>query len=271
MSSNGWRVSSPASHRDDPVGEDPGAMRYLVLSDVHGNLEALDAVLARVRRKRFDVVLMLGDVVGYGAAPNQVVERLAALAPRMYRVRGNHDKVVAGIDRGGDFNDVALAAARWTERRLSPANLRWVRELPRGPVDVAEDLAICHGSPLDEDAYVFSDYDAEQIFEAHRPRVTFFGHTHVTSVFTATSDGVRVRPLRGEGRLVIQPDRRYLLNPGSIGQPRDRDPRASYMIYDAARQVVRWYRVAYALEKAQERIRRAGLPDLLAERLAVGA
>ncbi|HEX2162836.1 MAG TPA: metallophosphoesterase family protein [Thermoanaerobaculia bacterium] len=246
-------------------------MRLLVLSDVHGNVEALDAVLARVRRKRFDAVLMLGDVVGYGAAPNQVVERLLDLAPPMHGVRGNHDKVATGIDRGAEFNEVALAAARWTERRLTPSNLRWVRDLPRGPREVAPDLAICHGSPLDEDVYVFSDYDAEQIFAAHRPRVTFFGHTHVTSAFVETPARVVVRPLRGEGRLVLDPGFRYLLNPGSIGQPRDRDPRASFMTFDTRRQVVRWYRVPYPVEKAQERIRRAGLPGVLADRLAAGA
>lgn len=246
-------------------------MRYLVLSDVHGNVDALDAVLARVRRKRFDAVLMLGDAVGYGAAPNQVVERLCSLAPPTWNVRGNHDKVASGIDSGADFNEVALAAARWTRRRMTPGNGRWVRELPRGPLEVAPDLAICHGSPLDEDVYVFSDYDAEQIFAAHRPKVTFFGHTHITSAFVATPHGVRVRPLRGEGRLTLEPGERYLLNPGSIGQPRDRDPRASFMTYDAKRGVVRWYRVPYPVEKAQERIRKAGLPAVLAERLANGA
>jgi diadenosine tetraphosphatase ApaH/serine/threonine PP2A family protein phosphatase len=101
--------------------------------------------------------------------------------------------------------------------------------------------------------------------------VTFFGHTHITSAFIETPTGVRVRPLRGDGRLALQPGQRYLLNPGSIGQPRDRDPRASYMIYDAARGVVRWYRLEYDLAGAQRRIRRAGLPGILAERLAVGA
>jgi predicted phosphodiesterase len=246
-------------------------VRYLVLSDVHGNVDALDAVLAKVRRKRFDAVLMLGDVVGYGAAPNQVIERLRDLAPPTFSVRGNHDKVATGIDSGAEFNEVALAAARWTGRRMTPAYRRWVRDLPRGPREVAPDLAICHGSPLDEDVYVFSDYDAEQIFAAHPPRVTFFGHTHITSAFIATPSGVRVRPLRGEGRLVLDPTERYLLNPGSIGQPRDRDPRASYMTYDARRGVVRWYRVAYPVARAQERIRRAGLPGVLADRLAAGA
>jgi predicted phosphodiesterase len=246
-------------------------MRYLLLSDVHANLEALEAVLARVRRKRFDAILMLGDVIGYGASPNQVVEILRALPGPMHRVRGNHDKVATGLDDGASFNEVALAAARWTAERLTPGNLAWVRALPLGPQEVAPDLAICHGSPLDEDYYVFSDYDAEQIFHAHAPRVTFFGHTHITSAFIETPTGVRVRPLRGDGRLALQPGQRYLLNPGSIGQPRDRDPRASYMIYDAARGVVRWYRLEYDLAGAQRRIRRAGLPGILAERLAVGA
>jgi predicted phosphodiesterase len=246
-------------------------MRYLLLSDVHANLEALVAVLARVRRKRFDAVLMLGDVVGYGASPNQVVDCLRDLPGPMFRVRGNHDKVATGLDDGVSFNEVALAAARWTERRLTPANLAWVRNLPLGPVEVAPGLAICHGSPLDEDYYVFSDYDAEQIFAAHAPRVTFFGHTHITSVFIETPRGVRVRPLRGDGRLELAPGHRYLLNPGSIGQPRDRDPRASYMIYDDGRQVVRWYRLEYPVAAAQRRIRRAGLPHVLAERLAMGA
>lgn len=246
-------------------------MRYLVLSDVHGNVDALDAVLAKVRRKRFDAVLMLGDVVGYGAAPNQVIERLADLVPPAHSVRGNHDKVATGIDSGAEFNEVALAAARWTGQRMTPSHCRWVRDLPRGPVAVAEDLAICHGSPLDEDVYVFSDFDAEQIFAAHPPRITFFGHTHITSVFVTTPNGVRVRPLRGEGRLVLDPGERYLLNPGSIGQPRDRDPRASFMTYDAKRGVVRWYRVPYPVERAQERIRKAGLPGVLADRLAAGA
>lgn len=247
-------------------------MRYLILSDMHANWDAFQAVLHRARRKRFDAVLVLGDLVGYGAAPNQVVEAVRALPGRVWTVRGNHDKVVAGIDAGGGFNQAALAAAQWTAARLTRPNLRYVRELPRGPVAVAPGLAICHGSPLDEDAYVFSDTDAWEIFSFHQTPVTFFGHTHIPSLFTLERRSIGVRALRGgRGRLLLDPERRYLINPGSIGQPRDRDPRAAFMTYDSERAVVRWYRVTYPVRRAQARIRAAGLPGTLADRLAVGA
>jgi predicted phosphodiesterase len=246
-------------------------MRYLILSDMHANWEALRAVLRHCRRKRWDQVLMLGDVVGYGAAPNQVVEAIQGLNGNSWSIRGNHDKVVSGVDSGENFNHAAYAAAQWTAERLTPAHLRYVVELPQGPVEIAPDTSICHGSPLDEDAYVLSDFDAYEIFSRHPARVTFFGHTHVTSMFTLRDGGVQVDALRGTtGRIELDPGGRYLINPGSIGQPRDRDPRASYMTYDSERGVVRWYRVRYAVTRAQRRIRAAGLPAVLADRLAVG-
>jgi predicted phosphodiesterase len=247
-------------------------VRYLILSDMHANWDAFEVVLRRARRKRFDAVLVLGDLVGYGAAPNQVVEAVRRLGPRLHTVRGNHDKVVAGIDNGSNFNHTALAAAQWTTQRLTPGNLRYVRELPRGPVQIERDLAICHGSPLNEDTYVFSDVDAWEIFAGFPNAVTFFGHTHIPSLFSLEGRVLGVRALRGtSGRIVLHPGGRYLLNPGSIGQPRDRDPRASYMTYDSDRRVVRWYRIPYPVEEAQRRIRRAGLPHTLADRLGFGA
>ncbi|HSL82002.1 MAG TPA: metallophosphoesterase family protein [Thermoanaerobaculia bacterium] len=246
-------------------------MRYLILSDMHGNQAALDAVLRRVRRKRFDATLVLGDLVGYGAAPNQVVETVRALPGRLVAVRGNHDKVAVGLDPGENFNHVALIAAQWTSRRLTRQNARHVRDLPRGPRGVDDGLAICHGSPLDEDKYLFSDQDAAEVFTSWDVPVTFFGHTHVTSVFTLEGRTVRVRQLTGaEGELELVPGNRYLVNPGSIGQPRDGDPRASYMTYDSGRRRVRWHRLEYPVERAQTRIRKAGLPDVLADRLAAG-
>ncbi len=246
-------------------------MRYLILSDMHANWDAFEAVLRRARRKRFDAVLVLGDLVGYGAAPNQVVEAVRRLSPRLYVVRGNHDKVVAGIDSGENFNPTALAAAQWTSGRMTPSNLRYVRNLPQGPLQVEERLAICHGSPLDEDTYVFSDVDAYEIFTGFPVPVVFFGHTHIPSFFSLEGRRLGVLALRGTGgRIVLHPEGRYLLNPGSIGQPRDRDPRASYMTYDSARRVVRWYRVPYPVDRAQVRIRKAGLPRSLADRLGVG-
>jgi len=247
-------------------------MRYLILSDMHGNWDAFEVVLRHARRKRFDAVLVLGDLVGYGAAPNQVVEAVRELGVRSFAVRGNHDKVVAGIDRGENFNHTALIAAQWTTGRLTPANLRFVRDLPRGPRLVAEGIAICHGSPLDEDTYVFSDVDAYEIFSGFPTQLTFFGHTHIPSLFSLEGRRLGVTALRGEsGTINLQPEGRYLINPGSIGQSRDRDPRAAYMTYDSRRRVVRWYRMPYPIDEAQRRIRRAGLPGSLADRLAFGA
>ncbi len=247
-------------------------MRYLILSDMHANWSAFEAVLRRARRKRFDAVLVLGDLVGYGAAPNQVVEAVRRLGPKLFTVRGNHDKVVSGIDSGANFNQTALTAAQWTTTRLTPGNLRYVRELPQGPLQVEPGMAICHGSPLDEDTYVFSDVDAWEIFSNFPVPVTFFGHTHIPSLFSLEGRMLGVRALRGRtGTIHLQPGGRYLINPGSIGQPRDRDPRASYMTYDSERRIVRWHRVEYPIEEAQRRIRKAGLPGSLADRLALGA
>jgi len=247
-------------------------MKYLILSDMHANWDAFETVLRRARRKRFDAVLVLGDLVGYGAAPNQVVDAVRQMGSRLFTVRGNHDKVAAGIDSGSNFNQTALTAAQWTTGRLTPANLRYVRELPRGPMKIEEGLAICHGSPLDEDTYVFSDVDAWEIFSRFDNPVTFFGHTHIPSLFSLEGRLLGVRALRGTtGRIVLPPGGRYLINPGSIGQPRDRDPRAAYMIYDSERRVVNWYRIPYPIGEAQRRIRKAGLPHSLADRLGVGA
>ncbi len=244
-------------------------MRHLILSDMHGNHEAFQAVLRHTRPETFDRVLVLGDLVGYGAAPNEVVEAVRGMT-NLTLVRGNHDKVVAGIDEGENFNQVALAAARWSARALRDENLAYVADLPQGPCDVAPGLAICHGSPIDEDTYVFSDYDAFEIFSAYDRPLTFFGHTHVPSVFSVDQQGIEVRALRGEGSLRLERGTRYLINPGSIGQPRDRDPRAAFMTYDDAEQLVSWHRLAYPIAAAQRRILDAGLPPVLAERLAVG-
>lgn len=247
-------------------------MHFLILSDMHGNSDALASVMRRVRRKRFDATLVLGDLVGYGAGPNQVVEAIRDLPGVVHRIRGNHDKVVAGIEDGANFNHAALAAARWTSEHLTPANLRFVRELPTGPCEIEESFTICHGSPLDEDQYVFSMFDAWDIFSRFPADLVFFGHTHVPSLFAVRGRETQVALLRGEsGSIQIEDGVRYLINPGSIGQPRDRDPRASYMTYDSRKRLVRWQRVEYPIERAQQRIVKAGLPRMLADRLALGA
>src|SRR5450830_1447208 len=134
-------------------------MRYLVLTDIHANLEALDTCLADARARTFDAALVLGDLVGYGADPNVVVERVQALEP-LAIVRGNHDKVACGLDQAEGFNAVAKHAARWMLAELTPAHRAWLAALPRGPHEVDEFVEICHGSPFDEDAYIFDQLDA---------------------------------------------------------------------------------------------------------------
>ena len=246
-------------------------MHYLIVTDMHGNAEALQAVLRRVRRKRFDATLVLGDLVGYGAGPNQVVDAVRELPGRVHRVRGNHDKVASGVEDGANFNQAALTAALWTKQHLSPNNLRFVRELEKGPAQIDGDFWICHGSPIDEDQYVLSIFDAWEIFSRFTGDLVFFGHTHIPSLFVARGNETKVALLRGpSGSIKLEPGSRYLINPGSIGQPRDRDPKAAYMTFDSERRVVRWYRVDYPIERSQQRIVKAGLPKVLADRLALG-
>ncbi|HQT93981.1 MAG: hypothetical protein B7Z68_05560 [Acidobacteria bacterium 21-70-11] len=252
-------------------------MRYLVISDIHGNLEAFRAVLAHAARKRRDGVLFLGDAVGYGAAPNQVIERLRRMGAAVISVRGNHDRVVLDPGRGAVFfNPHARRAALWTAEVLTSANRRYLDALPAGPRTVEADLAICHGSPSDEDEYLFGEDEAEQAFAAITAGVTFFGHSHVPCMFERADEGGReslVGVLLRGNRVVIDldPTRRYLINPGSVGQPRDRDPRASYGIYDSTARRFTLYRVAYDVEGARRRILGAGLPHVLADRLLHGA
>jgi predicted phosphodiesterase len=251
-------------------------VRYLVLSDLHANDEALAAVLARVKRKRFDRVLCLGDFVGYAADPNKVLDRMRTMPRTTIAIRGNHDKVVSGVDSGEMFNPPALFAARWTQERLSKENVEYLRRLPVGPILVDDLFALCHGSPLDEDAYIFSDFDASMNFvqlQRFAPGVDlcFFGHSHIPSVFTLERDGIRVEAVRGSrAKLKLEPGKKYLINPGSVGQPRDRNPKASYAIFDADEGVVHFDRVAYDVQATRRKIQRAGLPAMLGDRLVVG-
>ncbi|HTR02627.1 MAG TPA: metallophosphoesterase family protein [Thermoanaerobaculia bacterium] len=248
-------------------------MRYLILSDIHSNDDALAAVLSRVRRKRFDRVVVLGDFVGYGANPNQVIDRIREIKKPKLMIRGNHDKVVCGTESGDLFNPVALRAARWTTEKLTPRNRKFLEGLPTGPVAVdGGAFTICHGSPRDEDAYIFTDYDAYLNFRESEGSVCFFGHSHIPSVFTLEPHGILVELIEGDRvRYALKKDQRYLINPGSIGQPRDRNAAAAYALYDAEENVVHFDRVPYPTDRARDKIFKAGLPHILGDRLLVGA
>jgi diadenosine tetraphosphatase ApaH/serine/threonine PP2A family protein phosphatase len=245
-------------------------MHYLILTDIHANLQALDAVLAAAPREDFDRLLILGDIVGYGADPNGVIERVRGLRADAI-IRGNHDKVASGVESAESFNHAARFAAMWTLNQLSAEHREWLESLPRGPV-VVDDVELCHGSPDDEDEYIFEPVDAIEALRGTQRRVCFFGHTHVALVYWMSIDAFDMLMPEGDAvtELTIRDDRRYLINPGSVGQPRDGDPRASYATFDSETGLVRLHRVDYDVEAAQARITAAGLPDGLARRLALG-
>lgn len=251
-------------------------MRILLLSDIHGNLEALETCLERARGQ-YDFVYNLGDIVGYGASPNEVVDHSRALGGLF--VRGNHDKACSGVADASDFNHIAALAAYWTRQVLTPENLEWVKALPKGPVRHGDlpDTQLVHGSPLDEDEYLIVVRDAYQPLAEMQAPITFFGHTHIQGGFCVQNEQyATLRPIYKTDKdaeefvFPMPAAGRYLINPGSVGQPRDGDWRAAFAIYDGERRTTTFFRLPYDVEAAQRRILQANLPDRLASRLAEG-
>jgi len=245
-------------------------VRSLVISDLHSNAEALRAVINRMRRKKFHRVICLGDFVGYGAQPNQVLDTMRTWKARKLYIRGNHDRVVAGHEDGEQFNNAAKIAALWTREHLSAPNRRFLEKLPLGPIE-DQDVLVCHGAPHNEDEYVFHDGHAREIFEGTNAPVILFGHTHLPVIF-AMDRRHRVfgGVVTGETIFRLDPQYRYLINPGSVGQPRDRNPAASFALFDSDRMSVQFFRVVYDVAKTQAAIIKAGLPPILAQRLEYG-
>ena len=246
-------------------------MRYLVISDIHANLEAYEAVMAAAVPLAYERVLVLGDLVGYGADPNAICDRVRVLAPQAL-IRGNHDKVGSGIESPEGFNAVARSAIRWTHDALTPGHREWLAALPAGPLVVDDFIEICHGTPFDEDAYVFDDLDALRAMHAARRPLCLFGHTHVQVGHYLSRDQFGLSTADDQRPLTIPLDEanRYLINPGSVGQPRDGDPRAGFAVVDTAAREVTLHRVEYPVAQAQARILEEGLPEVLAQRLALG-
>jgi predicted phosphodiesterase len=246
-------------------------MRYLVLTDIHANLEALDACIDHAHVRGFDRTLVLGDLVGYGADPNAVIERVQALNPTAV-VRGNHDKVASGLELADGFNSVARSAVHWTLETLTPANRAYLADLQAGPTMVDDLIEICHGSPFDEDAYIFEEIDAVRSLKVSTRQLCLFGHTHYPVAFELSPDAFdSLSPAAAAETLIpLRDGSKYLVNPGSVGQPRDGDPRAAYAIVDGDLKQVELFRLNYAVEVAQAKLVRAGLPDVLAQRLGMG-
>lgn len=248
-------------------------MRYLIVSDLHSNAEALQAVL-EAAEGRYDRVICCGDLVGYGADPNATVDWARQNVSVI--VRGNHDKASCGVTDGEDFNPLARYAALWTRAQLAE-NLEYLRNLPTGQIEV-DGFHLVHGSVEDEDQYVFFSEHAGLLFPRLQFALTFFGHTHIQGGFVREGMGpVRTIPVavsenRGFTAYELVEREQYLVNPGSVGQPRDGNARAAFVIYDsgAAHGVVEYRRAPYDVAAAQQKIRAAGLPPRLADRLAVG-
>ena len=239
-------------------------MPFLIVSDIHGNREALEAVVDDARG-RYDRVVCLGDLAGYGADPNFTVEWARTNVTAI--VRGNHDKVCAGLEPVTSFRPAARAAAEWTQNALTVENRAYLERLPRGTLPY-EGFDLVHGSPLNEDDYLLTMADLHTIRNEIETPLSFFGHTHLQGGFLIARGSVKTIDLHLA--LELEANYRYLVNPGSVGQPRDGDPRAAYAVYRAEDHVVEFRRVAYDTFAAGEKIRAAGLPDSLASRLLTG-
>jgi predicted phosphodiesterase len=255
-------------------------LRYLILSDIHGNREALDAVLTDAKG-RYDCALSCGDLCDYGPDSNYVIDwarqHLAVV------IRGNHDRVCAGLDSIELFSDLAQESAEWTMEHLTPDNRTYLRELPTGPRLVDDALVLVHGSPRDEDEYVMNIQDVSGIFNFIDAVNTdgylnglpvFFGHTHYQGAFfraEGRTHGISppLTPTQ-ETRVTLAKGSAYLINPGSVGQPRDGDPRAAYAIFDSEKREVALRRARYDFRATERKINAAGLPLKLGIRLSFG-
>ncbi|MFZ0739205.1 MAG: metallophosphoesterase family protein [Candidatus Acidiferrales bacterium] len=246
-------------------------MRFLILSDIHANMSGLEAALA-VAEGRWDRAVCLGDIVGYGPDPNEVIDKIRAIGA--LTIRGNHDKAGSGIEDASDFNPVARSAAMWTREQLRPENLDYLVKLPTGPVQL-DGMSFVHGALRDEDEYVFTQAQAlENLLEATSP-VTFFGHTHLQGGFVLSDTHVEALRVKvpadaSSTDLAIEDGPTYLLNPGSVGQPRDGDPRAGFVVADLEHKKVEFWRVAYDIPAVQARMSQARLPEALVLRLSFG-
>jgi predicted phosphodiesterase len=247
-------------------------VRFLILSDIHSNLEALEAVAEKARGE-YDRVICCGDLVGYGPNPNEVTEYVRRLDPLV--IRGNHEKAALGMVDLTLFNPLAKKAALWTQSVLTPENRDYLAAIPSGPVDESG-FTLVHGSLLDEDEYLVDLEEALQSLHGAWNPLTFFGHTHVQGGFVFFKDGragflnPEISKGRNESQLRIDSENRFLVNSGSVGQPRDYDWRAAYVIYDQSEQLVHYFRVDYPIEVTQEKMRSAQLPQYLIDRLSLG-
>ena len=244
--------------------------KIAIFGDVHANLDALETVLDDCAAQGVEEYLCTGDVVGYNAEPHECMARIRTLGCPV--VMGNHDCYVSSDQDLSDFNPNAAAVVEWTRRQLSEDELAWLRALPYSRPHKGVTLVHATMDRPENFGYVFDNYQAEANFTNQKTGVCFHGHTHCPMIYEKAPDGVfRIDPTElKDATFKIPFGRKYFINVGSVGQPRDGDPRASYVIYDTLAKEVRFRRLAYDVASAQAKVRRAGLPERLAERLQYG-
>jgi predicted phosphodiesterase len=248
-------------------------MRYVIISDVHSNLESLTMFVSTILpRLRPDKIICLGDIVGYNADPvacmDMVLDELGAIT-----IRGNHDRAI-GFDDFEYFSEKALASGKWTRKKLNYGRIDRLKKLTRGPLDIDNVFSISHGAATDEDKYILSKANCEDEFDWLRKngsRILFFGHTHIQKIYSMKEKGREIS-VSDQTSVDIKPDTLYLINPGSVGQPRDRNPKAGFAVFDSELMNVKVMRYAYSFQNTQRKILETHMPyaEDLAMRLSFG-
>ena len=240
-------------------------MRWGILSDIHSNLEALEAVLAALAYERIDKYLCLGDIVGYGANPGECIAEIRKLNP--VSIAGNHDWAVAGLFDIAHLTSNATAGVLWTSRNITYKDKEFLKSL--GLIHQEKELTLVHASLQEPERfeYISDNTSADKAFQALDTTICFIGHTHRPVIFIKEGNNY-TSTLQVE--IKVRTSQTYIINAGSVGQPRDGNPQACYAVYDSEAEEVQIKRVSYDIRKAQDKIIAAGLPKILAERLAVG-
>lgn len=239
-------------------------MKIAILSDIHSNLEALNAVVEALAIEPLSETYCLGDIVGYNANPHEVIEMIQKM--NAVCVAGNHDHAAVGLTSTDYFNPVAKEAAQWTAQQLSETEKDWIKSFPY--IQKIGNITLVHATPYEpkEWGYILTAHDAKKAFEVLETDLCFIGHSHLPFVFQEGKGFV----FQEEGVFELKEGERYIVNAGSVGQPRDRNPNASFVLFDPQKKTVDFKRVPYDFKKTQSKILAAGLPSFLAERLAIG-
>jgi diadenosine tetraphosphatase ApaH/serine/threonine PP2A family protein phosphatase len=246
-------------------------MRLAIIADIHSNLEALESIIAQLQQEQVEAVLNLGDLVGYNASPNECLERVRSR--QWFNLAGNHDLALLEPERAEHFNIIAHQALMWSREKLHPEFFDFLRGLPLTQ-ELAGGFLACHGTPTSTDTYIAYHFQGKRVFSFLRRqtslKICFFGHTHRRALWSRDIRGTVARHEITQPKVFLPQEGHYLINPGSVGQPRDGNPEASYAIFDAQEFSVHFKSVPYDIPAAQRRILQAGLPAFLAERLAQG-